>query len=96
MNQTLLDPQTSAYFAHTADPGASGVFSRPRRPFRHNVLASRFLTVLSAATGDAAFAAAARRTLAAITTPQALAAQGRVLGSYLVAVHEAGVRSNVK
>ena len=91
MNASLLDSPTSAYFAHTADPGASGVFSRPRRPFRHNVLAARFLTALSAATGDAAFAAAARSTLAAIATPQALDAQGRVLGGYLLALHEAGV-----
>jgi uncharacterized protein len=92
MNAALLDASTSAYFAHGADPGASGVFSRPRRPFRHNVLAARFLTALSAATGDATFTAAARRTLAAIATPQALDGQGRVLGGYLLALHEAGIR----
>jgi uncharacterized protein len=89
--ETLLDPATAAFRAHTPDPGAAGVFARPRRPFRHNVMTARFFAAVGKLTGDAELTVLARRTLAAIATPAALDAQGRMVGGYLLALEEAGV-----
>ncbi len=92
LDESFLDPKTGAYFAHTDDPDAWGVFAERRQPFRHNVLAARFLSCLGRLTGQKSYEEAARRTLAAIATPAALDAQGRMLGSFLLALDEAGIR----
>lgn len=87
----LADPQSDAFFAHTPDPDAAGVFATRRRPLTHNVLCARFFAALAVATGDAAWAKRARRTLAAVATPAALDEQGRMIGAFLLALDEAGV-----
>jgi uncharacterized protein YyaL (SSP411 family) len=91
MTETLLDGPSGAYFAHTQDEKAVGVFARRRRPFVHNVLAARFLADLATATGDQGHRERARKVLAAIATPATLAAQGRLVGGFLLAGEEAGV-----
>lgn len=91
MDRSLFDERTGAYLAHTDDPDAWGVFAERRRPFRHNVLAARFLACLGRLTGKPSYQEAARRTLAAIATPAALDAQGRMLGGFLLALDEAGI-----
>ncbi len=91
MDEELLDERTGAYVAHTEDPDAWGVFAERRHPFRHNVLAARFLACLWRVTGKTSYRDAAQRTLAAVATPLALDAQGRMLGSFLLALDEAGI-----
>jgi len=91
MEKTLLDEATGAYFAHTNDPSAVGVFARRERLFTSNTLAARFLAGLGRITGDAAFSARAKRTLVAIGTPRGVAEQGRMVGDFLLALDEVGV-----
>jgi len=87
----LWSSQARAFIAHTPDPNAAGVFTRPRYPFSHNVTAARFLAELAGLTDDGTTREVARQTLAAISTPAALDAQGRMVGAYLMALDEAGV-----
>jgi uncharacterized protein YyaL (SSP411 family) len=91
MDELLLDEETGAYVAHSEDPDAWGVFAEPRRPLRHNVLAARFLACLARVTGKTSYRDAAQRTLAAVATPKALDAQGRMLGGFLLALDESGI-----
>ena len=88
----LFDATVGAYFGHDADPDAAGIFSERRHPFEHNVTMARFLSSLSDASGDEHFRARARALLAALSTPRALDAQGRLLGEYLLALWDAGIR----
>jgi hypothetical protein len=90
MQRDLDDPETGAFFASTPDPAAAGVFARRERPLTHNVLAARFLGALWRLTGDAAHQDRGRRALAAIATPRAVAAQGRMLGELLLALDDVG------
>jgi uncharacterized protein len=89
----LFDATAGAYFGHDADPDAAGIFSARRHPFEHNVTMARFLSSLSDASGDESFRLRARTLLAALSTPQALDAQGRLLGEYLLALSEAGIHA---
>jgi uncharacterized protein YyaL (SSP411 family) len=91
MDALFLDEKTGAYIAHSEDPDAWGVFAEPRRPFRHNVVAARFLGCLARVTGKDGYREAAQRTLAAVATPKALDAQGRMLGGFLLALDDAGI-----
>ncbi|MDC3954811.1 DUF255 domain-containing protein [Polyangium jinanense] len=91
MEKTLLDEATGAYFAHTKDPSAVGVFARRERPFVSNTQAARFLAGLGRITGDQAFFTRAKRTLVAIGSPRGVAEQGRMVGEFLLALDEAGV-----
>lgn len=85
------DPATGAFFDHTADPAAAGVFARRGRSLGNNILAARFLLALASATGDSTLRDRARRALTASSTPRALDSRGRMLGSYLLALDEAGL-----
>ncbi len=75
----------------TLDPSAVGVFAQRRTPLSVGVLAARAFAALAVATGDVAWAVRARDALALAATPAALAAQGRMLGEFLLAADEAGV-----
>jgi hypothetical protein len=90
MVETLLDPATGAFFEHTVDSDAEGAFQRRQHPFRPNVLAARFLAALGSITGKKTYGDLGRRALAAVSTPVALDDQGRILGSYLLALDELG------
>jgi hypothetical protein len=91
MERLLADGTTGAYFAHTPDPAAVGVFARRKQPLSHNAAAAEFLSTLARATGDEAFSKRAKRTLAAVATPRAVAEQGRMLGEFLLALDAAGL-----
>jgi hypothetical protein len=91
MERLLADGATGAHFAHTPDPAAVGVFARRKQPLSHNAAAAQFLATLARATGDDAFLARARKTLAAVATPRAVAEQGRLLGEFLLAIDAAGL-----
>lgn len=86
MEERLLDAATGAMFAHTEDAAAVGVFAQRQRPFGANVIAARLYAALG---GE--YRAKALRILAAISSPRAVAAQGRLIGEYLLALDEAGV-----
>jgi uncharacterized protein YyaL (SSP411 family) len=85
LEHELLDTD-GAFWGHTPDPNAFGVFAQRRKPFLGNVYAAR----LFAAIGGDDGLAKARRTLAAISRPDALRERGRMIGIYLVALDEAG------
>jgi uncharacterized protein YyaL (SSP411 family) len=90
MRRDLEDPATGAFWDHTPDGAAAGVFARRTRPFAQNVLAARFFAALGRATGDAAWKDRGRRVLAAVCTPRALDERGRMLGEVLLALDEVG------
>lgn len=82
----------SGLYAHTVDEHAVGVFARRSRPFAPNVLAARFLAAVHRLTGDATWSDAAKQILCGISTPSGLENQGRVIGSYGLALFELGYR----
>ena len=85
------DPATGAFFDTSIDPAAAGVFATRLRTLANNVLAARFLLALSTAANDPSLRDRARRALAAVSTPRALDARGRMVGGYLLALDEAGL-----
>ncbi|HEY8380460.1 MAG TPA: DUF255 domain-containing protein [Nannocystis sp.] len=90
---TLQDP-AGGFYAHTEEPNAIGVFAERRRPFDENAATARFLVELQRTLDhtDAAlpYAAAAEKALRAISHPEIVEAQGRMIGEYLVALAELG------
>lgn len=80
-----------AYFGVTVDPHAAGVFAARRRPWDANVMLIRFWASLASHRGDDALKARAVSLLGAVSTPAAIAKQGRMLGSYLLAADELGL-----
>ncbi|MFO0634712.1 MAG: DUF255 domain-containing protein [Nannocystaceae bacterium] len=90
--EQLQDP-AGGFFAHTADPEAVGVFAQRRKPFEENGAAARFLALLHRhRDGDGTVATpyldAARRAVAALGDPAAVAQEGRIIGTYLLALEE--------
>jgi uncharacterized protein YyaL (SSP411 family) len=90
MDHRLLDPATGAYWAHTIDPNAVGVFAHRRQPLDDNLAAARLLAALGRATGEPARRAHAERTLTAVLTPEALDHEGAWLGAALLALDDVG------
>ena len=91
----FFDAKSGLLWVSTVDPAASGVFARREHSFSHNTLAARFLAALATAPGVAPaqrtlYKTRARALLAALATPNMLAAQGRVLGEYVLALDEVG------
>ncbi len=89
----LTDPKTGAFFAHTADDAAVGIFAVRRRPFDDNVTAIRFLNALGLmfvpnSAQSARYRGAALRALCAISDPAEVKSQGKFLGAYLSALDE--------
>lgn len=90
MRRDLEDTATGAFWDHTPDPAAAGVFARRTRPLAPNLLVARFFAALARVTGDAAWKERGRRALAAVCTPRALDDRGRMLGEVLLALDEVG------
>jgi len=87
----FASPDGGALFEATPDPDAVGVFARRERPFVQNVGAARFLAALHAVTADTTWRDRGREVLAGISTARGIAAQGRMVGEYLLAADELGV-----
>jgi len=85
----LRDEATGAYWAHTPDDAAAGVFARRRRPFDANARVARFLAAIHRVTGEPQYQTRAQEVLAAIAG--GIRAQGRMVGDYLLALREAGI-----
>jgi uncharacterized protein YyaL (SSP411 family) len=84
-------PEGGALFEATPDSDAVGVFARRGQPFIQNVEAARCLAALHSLTGEAVWQERGREVLAGISTARGIAAQGRLLGDYLLAADELGV-----
>lgn len=89
--KALQDP-AGGFFAHTEDPTAAGVFAERRRPFEENAIMARFLVELHRGldhdADDLPYAPAAERALRAVSDPDLLQKQGRMIGEYLSALAE--------
>lgn len=89
---TALRDPSGAFLVSTADPAAIGVFADRRRPIDENGLAARFLIelhrTLDHRTDTPDYLGAARTALLAVSDPAAIAAEGRQIGEYLLALDE--------
>ena len=79
------------FYAHDEDPAAVGVFAQRRVPLPENALAAQFLVELHGIVdGDGSVASPwlehARATLLAIADANEIAARGKVVGRYLIAL----------
>lgn len=92
MAASLATEDGAGLYGHTVDAHAVGVFARRDRPFSPNVLAARFEAALFRLTGDPEHEARAKKILAGISTPSGIDDQGRVIGSYALALFELGIR----
>jgi uncharacterized protein YyaL (SSP411 family) len=91
MMRELRDSDTGGFFESTLDPDAVGVFARRRVSFEDNVLALRLLAKLARLgpeVGRSEERSAIERTLRAIARPEAIKAQGRMIGGFLLALEE--------
>lgn len=93
MLASLRDADTGAFFAHTLDPDAVGVFARRRTPHEENGLAARMLAALHRVVdGDGStptpYLAAAERALASLGDPTRVADEGRIVGQYALGLQE--------
>jgi uncharacterized protein YyaL (SSP411 family) len=79
-----------SFWAHTPDPDATGVFRIRRKPYLGNVNAARMFAALHRLTGEARYRDLAQETLAGVAKPNALRDRGRMIGTFLVALDEAG------
>jgi hypothetical protein len=86
----LEDPDRGGFFAHTKDPEAVGTFAERRKPIEENGLAARFLVELHhrLPNDDSPYLDAARRALEAVGSIPAVHQQGRIVGTYLLALEE--------
>ena len=78
------------FFAHTPDPDAAGVFAKRLKPYFGNVNAGRMFAALFRVTAQERYKALAATTLAAVAMPNKLRDQGRMIGTFLIALDEAG------
>lgn len=88
------DDTDGGLFAQTADPEAVGALAERRKPHEEIGLAARFLLRLHRhLDGDGSiatpYASAAERALAAVGDPTLVEPEGRVVGTYLLAIEEA-------
>ncbi|HRI51785.1 MAG TPA: DUF255 domain-containing protein [Pseudomonadota bacterium] len=92
----FFDAKAGLLWVGTVDPAASGVFARREHSFWQNTLAARFLGELAAAPGVGApqrvlYRTQARALLTTLSIPSELAAQGRLLGDYVLALDTVGL-----
>nr|WP_276600686.1 DUF255 domain-containing protein [Nannocystis sp. ILAH1] len=87
----LADP-AGGFYAHTVDPEATGAFAERRKPFDDNARMARFLLELHRGldhdADDLPYAKAAELAIRAISQPEAVKAQMRQVGDYLLALAE--------
>jgi hypothetical protein len=89
----LEDADVGGFFAHTADPAVVGPLAERRKPLEENGLAARFLITLhDHLDGDGSeptpYREAARRALRAVGDPEGVRTEGRIVGTYLLALEE--------
>lgn len=79
----LASPE-GGFYAHSADPAATGAFAQRRRPLEENGIAMRFLLELAWLDGDERARPAAERAARALALPDLVKAEGRILGQFLL------------
>lgn len=82
-------------YGSTVDADAIGVFTERRVPFEANALAARFYAALAEIAGDERWKTRGIAVLSAISTPAGIEAQGRFLGTYLLAADDLGLLESV-
>jgi uncharacterized protein YyaL (SSP411 family) len=90
MTKNFADATSGALLEATADPNAAMSSAREGAPFADDVMAARALALVCKLEKDSALRDRARSILAAIANPRAVAAQGRWVGEFLLALDEAG------
>ncbi len=83
-----LQAPGGGFLASTPDPTAVGVLAARRMPFEENVMAVRFLALLSRFAPSDGYRAAIGRALAGVASSQAIDDRGRMLGDLLLALEE--------
>ncbi|MET0287328.1 MAG: DUF255 domain-containing protein [Polyangiales bacterium] len=84
---TLQDPR-GGFYAHTPIEGAAGVFAERQKPYDDNAELARILLARSHSQDDAGLAKVARRALEALSDPARVAARGRLVAPYLLALEQ--------
>jgi uncharacterized protein YyaL (SSP411 family) len=85
---TLQDTTHGGFYARTADAAATGVFSERDKPYDENAKLARLLLNISHEEDDPAYRATAERTLTALSDASRVAARGRQVGEYLLALEQ--------
>lgn len=90
----LWDRGSGAFVANTPDPEAAGVLARPLRPVADNARMARFLLSLDEQLdhgegSEQPYASVARAALRAVADPRMLAAEGKMIDTYVLAVEHA-------
>jgi uncharacterized protein len=83
VRDTLQDTERGGFYAHTAIPGAIGVFADRQKPFDENAELARLLTERAHIEDDPTLTDVARRALTAISDQ--VPARGRLIGAYVLA-----------
>lgn len=83
-----LRDANGGFFAHTEDPHAAGIFAQRRKPFVANALLARILIRRSWVSGEEELHTDAANALRVLSAETTIAAQGRDLGEYLLALEE--------
>lgn len=79
-----LESPEGGFYAHSADPAATGAFAQRRRPLEENGLAMRFLLELDWMDGEKRVRPAVERAARALALPDLVKAEGRILGQFLL------------
>ncbi|MFT3921602.1 MAG: hypothetical protein QM778_03620 [Myxococcales bacterium] len=85
----LEDRERGGFHARSAQFGARGVFGDPLKPVRENASMARLLLRRGQRNDDAALREAALRTLRSLAQERVIAAEGRNIGDYLLALEQA-------
>ncbi|MEM6290924.1 MAG: DUF255 domain-containing protein [Myxococcota bacterium] len=91
MRTRLEDPEVGGFFAHTPDPAAAGALAERRKPLEENALAARGLLRLHRlldTDGPTPYLDAARRALLAVGEAEGVRREGRIIGTYVLALEE--------
>jgi len=89
----LMDSKGGGFFSSTPDPDAIGVFATRRKPFEDDVMAIRFLARMQRLVPSDATKDAIAHAIPVVSTRQAIADRGRMVGDLLLALDETkGVR----
>jgi len=89
----LRDDKGGGFFSSTPDPDAIGVFATRRKPFEDDVMAIRFLARMQRLVPSDATKDAIAHAIPVVSTRQAIADRGRMVGDLLLALDETkGVR----
>lgn len=86
--RVLQDQVHGGFYARTADETATGVFSERDKPYDDNAKLARVLLTLSHVEDEPSYRTAAERALTELADARGVAARGRQVGEYLLALEQ--------